>query len=264
MQINTNEKNYFQPNYNQILIKNNKSFLKQDFLSYINQVQDPFIKELLLLIKRYQQGFECIKINNQTLFNSLFINESDEKGVLFNENIKESLIFIKSLMINKENTFHLKLSIPPSFTKSECEAMFVNDLIDMELKFVIYYEGSYEVSLICEDKSCIEMKIEIGKQEKDLIYRLCHEKQNKKMNDNHNHNDSHNDENVNDGSDYNLLISKLVSVMNHFLNTSNGDYLNGIRQFLNHLQNFLYVYINDIRNQLSNRKTEIKTVSKLK
>ena len=213
----TNDIEYYKPNLKtdmfKTLIKNTNNFLNTDYFSFLNSIKDPFLKELIVIIKKYQGTFKSFEVNNITLFD---FNDISNKDILNNrDDVINSYPFLSKIKLDSMNDFKMSLFVIPKFLKEELKNFsIIDDILEVEIKFSIYYNSELSNSLIMEDQISIQI--------------------------------------LNQQFSNNLFFKRLNYQIASYLYNSNENYILGINKFLNYLQNFLSVELNKNDNDRDN------------
>ena len=121
--------NYKSEKYRTIFNNVNKIF-GDNYLNFISQkrLTHPYLVELFAFLRKNQNFIHYININKQTLC-SFYNNQ---------EQIQERILNLKQMLnINEDNICTIKFELLPKFKKSEINFIIPNDVLDIEINFLI-------------------------------------------------------------------------------------------------------------------------------
>ena len=164
---NKEEVIYFKPNYKQgkfqTIFDNIKKFFSSNgnYLSFIKEVKDPFFKEILTLMRKYQDSFHKFYLNDELIIDTvenkgLEIPSGDDYNLYINSFISSKLNLTSESddIIKKENDknkFTFMLSIVPKNTKQEVNVLHANDNFELVISFSILIDENLNNKFIEKD-----------------------------------------------------------------------------------------------------------------
>lgn len=131
---NKTKNSYFNPNLKQEPYQTINDNIKElfttndrNYLSFLNSVKDPILKEIIVLLRKYQQTFEYVKLNTDFIYNST----TKETNDLINDNYLNSSFILNKIKLYELNSFKFKVSIIPRLRKSDISIEVNEDIISL-------------------------------------------------------------------------------------------------------------------------------------
>ena len=250
LNINTDNKElkYFKPKYNKgkfvtIFINISNFFtLRSNFLTLLKDIKDPFFKEVIILMRKYQNSFEKFYLNNDLIIDTIEMKglsiPKDDKYDLFVNSFVASKLLISTNLENIEenrNNFTFILSIVPKTTKQEANIICANDNIELEISFTILINEEFQNMLIEKETNieCLNQNIVLpeyeAKRSLDVIFN-----QRKKI---------------------------IINLLNSYIIKNISNPINGLNKFLNDFENYFASIINSKLIDDSNLDKDNKSLS---
>lgn len=220
---------YFKPELDRGKYKdiseNIKSYFDNDYLKFVQSIKDPLLKEVVVLMRKYQSTFEKLMINGDMIFNTTYSSFMEKPKDSAELSQYLSGFILDKMNSNCLNTFKILMSLTPKVSKEELQLVIDDDIIEVLINFSVLVEPN-KVFKVDQSKT-----IFVITNQKRLDFESRH-----------NH----------------TLKAILEQKLNEFIMAAGENFLNGVNKFLTYFENFL-PHILKQANQLNTQKSDVWT-----